>query len=1044
MEHLIANTGIQFIEKTVRFNPSQPLIMPDHRPLKYSFIDSVDFISGEIIFDIAIPHPNGREYIPYSELKANNSFELKPNGMEEMGPSGIQSIPHDLPTSLYSVYSDGNEAIFTVSSPASLRIRDIDTREVKPALEYLLDKWLPMPFFEVSHGDRTDGYPTGWCRLKIQRVSHPENIEENGLETFRLIWAFDTELADPDSISELRPRFYEDEEESKRFGLSNHIDELLGFMSFNPDDNTAFSDFISEILNQGMEAEDHRYIAYYIYLINFIRLTGGAPEIMLHNKQRTIPVDLVIDIGNSRTCGVLFEEGDFTKAMMLELRDLTSPWITYNNAFDMRLVFRHADFGNDIVLEEELFTWPSMVRVGEEALKLVYRSIEDEGFWQTATSHSSPKRYLWDDTPFEGRWEFLHTPEDPFYLQTEENIYIPKLSDLFDAAGNYIEGVHEENTDGHTHFSRSSLMTFVMIEILNQAVAQINSIKFRTKHGNVDCKRVLRTIILTCPTAMPLNEQIKLRKCAKDAYDAMRKCIVLPEINIIPSIESLKKTDAFDLSGRMWNYDEATCCQLVYLYSELRGRYSGDSEKFFSLKGKPSAKTKGAREITIGSIDIGAGTTDVMVCRYTSGGEDKDKLVPEPLYRDSFYLAGDDILRRIIQNLVIEGEEQGNTDMGNISSALLARMEAITDRELLDLPIVKKSDVYAAKADDIVRANDPETRKALLRAFSSSLLRDFFGKDSAMTSYRERRCRLDFNTQISIPIAQMYLELLRRKRPSRVYGFDEIFHTYRPAQYLLDYFHQHFGFRFESLRWRFQPEAVADVVKSTMEPLLRQLSEILHAYGCDILVLGGRPSTLDAVPELFIKHFSVSPHHLIRLNDYKIGSWFPFADGRGYAYDQKATVAVGGMIGYLAATTGFNGMVLDFSRLIATMHSTARFIGDYNSEHQTVATPLLTPEKSTMTRTVSVFPYFIGCSQYNSPSYQARPLYAVYNNSGKRTLTLNISRSYSENREQITLEDVMDENGNTVPRDAILVRQQSIVDDGRHWLDKGEFELFIK
>ncbi len=97
-----------------------------------------------------------------------------------------------------------------------------------------------------------------------------------------------------------------------------------------------------------------------------------------------------------------------------------------------------------------------------------------------------------------------------------------------------------------------------------------------------------------------------------------------------------------------------------------------------------------------------------------------------------------------------------------------------------------------------------------------------------------------------------------------------------------------------------------------------------------------------------------------------------------------------------------------------------------------------------MTKTLSVFPYFIGCKQFDSPYYQARPLYALFNNSGKKTITINISRSYTENRENLVIEEVMDDNGNNVAKDSIILRQQSIVDDGKYWLDKGEFELFVK
>lgn len=1043
MEHLIANSGIQFIVREVEFNPSQPLVLNNNRPLKYNFIDTTDFISGEEVFDIAISHPNGNVYIPYVELKNNDAFELKPNGLEDIDASGLQSIASNLSTALYTTYQDGDSEISTISSLTSLRIKDIDTKEIKPAFDYLIGKWLPMPFFEKGQGGQTIGLPIGWCRVKIEFIG---STKVENVNRYRFTWAFDTELA-KEALSELSPYFYDDEEDSKEYGLSNHVDELLNFMSFNQDGFTAFSDFVSAVLNQGLIVDNHKYIAYYIYVINFIRLIGAAPTVTLHSNLHEIPVDFVLDIGNSRTCGVLFEEGDFTKAVMLELRDSSKPHQTYDSSFDMRLVFRQADFGNDIVLEENLFAWPSLVRVGQEAKNLVYRSLEEEGLSEQVTNYSSPKRYLWDLEPYDGKWEFLRTIDDPFYIQTNENIYIPKLSDLFDSAGNYIpEGVKtDSNTDGKTNYSRASLMTFVLIEVFNHAITQINSIKFRNKHGKIDCKRVLRSIILTCPTAMPIKEQLKLRQCAKDAYSALSRCITMPNVNIIPSVEALKNNiDEYeDVSKKTWSFDEATCCQLVYLYAELAERYSGDTNKFFSLKGNLS-KNKKDRELTIGSVDIGAGTTDVMVCKYTSNGNGLEKLTPQPLYWDSFYLAGDDILRKIIQNLIIEGEEYHRKDLGNISSALFARLSDMSDDQLLALPIVRRSNVYRQKVDDILRASDGELRSGLLNSLGSSMLRDFFGEDSSMQTYKDRRCRVDFNTQVSHPMSQFYLELLRRKRPSKVYSFDEIFEANKPAQYLLDYFYNHFGFRFETLSWRFEPDSVAEIVKSTMEPLLKQLSNVFYAYKCDILILAGRPSSLEAITELFIKYVPVSPNHLIRLNDYHVGSWFPFADGRGYAYDQKAIVAVGGMIGYLASTIGFNGLVLDLSELIKKMQSTAKFIGDYNSKQQTVPVSLLSPNNGSMTKTLSVFPYFIGCKQFDSPYYQARPLYALFNNSGKKTITINISRSFTENREDLVIEEVMDDNGNNVAKDSIILRQQSIVDDGKYWLDKGEFELFVK
>jgi hypothetical protein len=55
-----------------------------------------------------------------------------------------------------------------------------------------------------------------------------------------------------------------------------------------------------------------------------------------------------------------------------------------------------------------------------------------------------------------------------------------------------------------------------------------------------------------------------------------------------------------------------------------------------------------------------------------------------------------------------------------------------------------------------------------------------------------------------------------------------------------------------------------------------------------------------------------------------------------------------------------------------------------------------------------------------------------------------MTRNYHESREDIEVEEVMDNQGNTLPKSAVDFVLQSITDDGRYWLDKGEFELSVK
>ncbi|MBD5247408.1 MAG: hypothetical protein HDS54_04490 [Barnesiella sp.] len=1059
--HLIADTGIQFCSNEVEFNASEPLTLGSGRMLRYSFVENVDPFDGSISFDVLFNNTDKNCWIPVKQLRNEGCIALHPNGSEELDETGIPRMRDDASTELLESYADDDDSIININTFESYRVKSpLNPVDKVPAFELLLDKWLPMPMFETDPSGATVGVPMGWCRVKIRRTGEGSR---KGMSKYTLTWAFDTHLAD-NPLSIYFPYFFDESERKKSFALCNKPDQLFNFLSIAEEQN-AISQYVASLL--GIEPEKithHRYkfIAYYIYLVNFIRMSGASPQVVLYNPaDGDVNVDMVLDIGNSRTCGVLFEEGDFTRSVMLELRNLSAPWITYKNPFDMRLVFRRADFGNDLILPEEAFNWKSIVRVGEEARNLVYHSIEDNGEAERANNYSSPKRYLWDKKKSQARWEYLVTENDPFNVRQSPNIFLENFTDMFDERGTFKEKADTVNvfdmpsdeTDSDCHYSRSSMMTFVMVEVLQQAIAQINSPSFRDKHGRIDCRRRLRNVIITCPTAMPRAEQITLRQSMVDAQKAMLRCNPsLTPVNVIPSPDALRVTDDYDMTDRrVWSYDEASACQLVYLYAEIARRYNGKIDKFFEAKGhrREEFAEEGydRNSLTIGSIDIGAGTTDIMICSYKYEGEEQSTIIPVPHFYDSFYVAGDDILRMIVQRYVIEGPETGIPFMGSIHSALLARLSAMTDDELRALPCTrsKYTDVYRTYVEDIIGCRSAERRDERTRYFASVLLRDFFGYDSAMMSFRDRQARVDFNTQISTPIARAMMDLLRRKYPSRVYTYDELFADLKPSEHLLNHFAEHFGFSFEELSWRYDPEEIAAMVRATMEPLMKQLSILLYAYKCDILVMAGRPTTIDAIPELFIKYYPMSPDRIICLNDYRVGTWYPFADGQGYFFDQKSVVAVGAMVGYMASTVGFNGLRLDFSEMIRRMKPTANYIGFYDDKTQQVKTSLLLPDKSNASTTVGSFPVFLGCKQFNSPLYQARPLYGLYFTGKKNEpVRITLTRSFREDREVVEIEEISDIQGNTLPKSTVEIVQQSIVADGKHWLDKGEFELSLK
>ncbi len=318
------------------------------------------------------------------------------------------------------------------------------------------------------------------------------------------------------------------------------------------------------------------------------------PEISLLKGENIIETGLVLDVGNSRTCGLVVETNnpissssfDFTSARKLSIRDLSKPNKTYCEPFEMQVAFAQEKFGNEAAnLIDNSFNWPSLVRVGPEAIRLT-SIFESEN---SQASLSSPKRYLWDHEASNMPW--IKVDKDSLLGYTPT--LAVKESALFGIAehitskGKVIRNPDQVLQANESNYSRSSLMTFSLFEIICQAISQINNVEFRRDAGNSSFKRKLKQIVITCPTAMTYKEQGYLKKSLEDAVFLAQKYfdtdILAENIEIYPSSASF----SFDeTEERKWKYDEATCSQIAFLYGELVHKFKGNHDLFFKYKGK--------------------------------------------------------------------------------------------------------------------------------------------------------------------------------------------------------------------------------------------------------------------------------------------------------------------------------------------------------------------------------------------------------------------------------------------------------------------------
>lgn len=1034
--HLLANSGIQYYTRDITLDPnemltdSQGIVLP---PL--SFCETcTDIIEDRYALEFVVYFPAIGKYVRYSDLKNSGYIDESDGSIVPADRINFNSLDLLDQTQCY------HESMLTGLIPPNYLPEGKNC-----PLDCFENVWIPVPAFEDNSGQALFG-PSVWCRIKL--VPDPGRpVSKKGLRNYKLICAFDTKTIEGKE-SDKHPYFYDFETEKDYRLRKDYIRTtdregnrfiypapassfLFDFLAQQPHQCQWVDRYVLSLLHPDSQKavipdsngnQTHfKYLSYYLFFVYYLGMREMLPDVRLYkgDDKHAIPVDFVLDIGNSRTCGLLFEQSDFTRVDMLHLRDYSEPWIVHKDPFDMRLVFRRADFGDMEV--RDVFELPSVLRVGKEASKLIYRAKMEVGLSARLNNYSSPKRYLWDLEKYEGQWENLETVDDPFFL--ENPIYARGVSEQFNEDGTLSDIAKQGSI--YSTYSRSSLMTFVMLEILQQAEAQINGLEFRNKYGNINIRRTIRRIIVTCPTAMSKVEQAALRRSAEEAQRVLFRyqhpeLLKVPAgqiqtgVEVIPPVADILRKGADLMYKTHWDYDEATCCQLVYLYAELNQRYHNDCETFFNLYGHPRKELaeEGYEKnaLTVASLDIGAGTTDVMICSYRYADGSECLLTPRPLFWDSYYYAGDDILQRVVKEIIIQCLNYKDGYNKSIYLELLERLE--------------------------------KSGTAEPRVTATNRLGAFLGRDMASMDFTTRRMRHEFNVQISIPIALKYMDLLRSGASDGELTFDDLFPSVKPSQDLLDFFAGHFGFRFEELAWRYDREQMSKIVVPAIEDLIEQVAKVFHAYRCDIVLLSGKPTSIPDITELFMKYYTVSPNRLICLNDYRVGNWYPFADPRGYFIDQKSIVATGAMIGYKASNGGLNGFTLNIDSLKRTL-PTSNYIGFINKAKQTIEEPFITPDINNANVKVSSLPAYIGCKQLDTTFFKSRSLY-ILRARGERAysdLRVSVYRDVRTAPEDLLINQITDSQGNVLPLSDFEFKIQTIGDEQAYWLDRGEFTI---
>ena len=549
------------------------------------------------------------------------------------------------------------------------------------ALQVFKDQWLPIPFLKEK-GDDPEGHviheagPSNWVRMRVCPLPEPDEYKF----THRVVLLIDTALTKDAAGAGYVAPVLADSEHRVNFSFAHNVVSNSWLLN-----QEWIRKWLWQGSREGVKRSKRRLRppkrengdefgnlpwGYYLTLLSGLAKAIDFPKLrLIDNVSSTaqarakedgafVDVDLVLDIGNSRTCGVLIEDPARHSRLLhdstiLELRDLTLPYLIENKPFPSRVEFRKSDFGDERLSRMSGrrvgFQWPSFLRVGPEAVRLNARRFGNEGL----SGLSAPKRYLWDCNAMSHPW--IENNADNDRQAPESPVYGPQSSFL-SANGDVISELEAAATPAISpQFSRSSLFTLMLAELVLHARAQVNSVDHRTQSKLQDVPRRLRRVILTIPTGTPVRERQLFEQRARHARGLILDILGLRGTAVEAELEFI-----------VW-IDEATCTQIVYLYSEIFGRYKRSPAEVINILG---GNHKDA--IRVASLDIGGGTTDLTITTYRAT-EAGGTLRPSQNFCEGFRRAGDDILQAIVARHVLPALVKGARSAGSAMGFELIR-----------------------------------------------------------------------------------------------------------------------------------------------------------------------------------------------------------------------------------------------------------------------------------------------------------------------------------------------------------------------------------
>ncbi|MCC5839592.1 MAG: virulence factor SrfB [Opitutales bacterium] len=543
---------------------------------------------------------------------------------------------------------------------------------------------------------------------------------------------------------------------------------------------------------------------------------------------------------------------------------------------------------------------PALIGGGRHSPEGVYKVFAGVSLDTDARFYlSSPKRYAWDDEP-QGLgggtfWRQIPNPTDGtppdkfdrlgglvrYFMDpggVDWDIDAPPDPDDF-------RGLPFPGAD--PSYPRRDAICWFALSVIEAAYRQINAPEHLRAAGREDLPRRLRHIRVTYPAGWTMEE----RRRYLDQWQRAINLFTLTRFNDHRPLNSNNPR----AGGRrpqlaQPELDEAVASQLPIIYSDIAAL--GGADAWFALMGRDDA-------VTVMNLDIGGGTSDLSIIRYTPDTPDQrgggSRLRSELLFRDGYNIAGDRLVRRIIETILLPEW---------LRASGLDQFEGF-----------------------------PEARRWIARFFLKPGHSEFLPVDPKAPRKLARIVRLVF-----VPLVNFWLARFSDPNPDA--PWEKLNIAERLEEGLIDRnvlndlndlitrvirlktprgtFWEGTAFRADSdVALHCERRDIEACIDAVFARFFENIGSLAGRFDCQMVIVSGKPSELPRIRDRLLRAFPLPPQRIIHVKNFPAGDWYPFSTfSEGRIVDAKTCTVVGAALYQDIANGNLQGVSIREANLL--------------------------------------------------------------------------------------------------------------------------------